>query len=595
MTTSFWDDSSVGETLAFNQTTTSSSSWPEHDFDEETSCDRSTLINSLSNQAASSSFKVTRTLFIFACSLFVISASLSLGRSSTDFDYYDGSPNNDLFDQTTNSTATNEFHTPSDHSPLFPLQPSDVLGFAFAAFGLILAAGGGIGGGGMLVPIYILVMGFLPKHAIPLSNVTVFGGAVANTVINVRKRHPDADRPLIDWDLILVMEPPTLFGALLGANLNKILSETVIAVMLVILLTFTAYSTFKKALKMYRLETVELKKNAVELNEPLLNPYLNSEEEEVGITNDEDDDFEYEEFRLSRPASNYNGNNSGRNLRAIQLDSLNANSFFNLITSDDGEDSDSLTPEFGNPLQLQSIIDQERHVKKHNVTLLISMFLVILSVNILKGGGGYPSPIGISCGSIAFWMAQLLLLMFIVMISLMARKRLINDTRRKMDAGYRYLKEDIRWNKKSTVVYPLVSSIAGFCAGMFGIGGGIVKGPLMLAMGVHPSVASATSACMILFTSFTATTTFAVYGMLVRDYAVVCTILGIVCTAVGQSVMCRLVNKTNRNSYIAFSIGVVVLLSALLMTLQSVLHLMSDTVDEEFSSICASHLNGPQF
>ena len=121
----------------------------------------------------------------------------------------------------------------------------------------------------------------------------------------------------------------------------------------------------------------------------------------------------------------------------------------------------------------------------------------------------------------------------------------------------------------------------------FGIGGGVVKGPLMLAMGVHPSVASATSACMILFTSFTATTTFAVYGMLVRDYSFVCTILGLVCTAVGQSVMSRLVKKTNRNSYIAFSIGIVILISALLMTLQTVLHdLMSDNMKKASSGIC---------
>lgn len=62
--------------------------------------------------------------------------------------------------------------------------------------------------------------------------------------------------------------------------------------------------------------------------------------------------------------------------------------------------------------------------------------------------------------------------------------------------------------------------------GMFGIGGGIIKGPLMLAMGVHPAVASATSACMILFTSFTATTSFAVYGLLVPDYAIAGAILG---------------------------------------------------------------------
>jgi uncharacterized membrane protein YfcA len=120
----------------------------------------------------------------------------------------------------------------------------------------------------------------------------------------------------------------------------------------------------------------------------------------------------------------------------------------------------------------------------------------------------------------------------------------------------------------------------------FGIGGGIVKGPLMLAMGVHPAVASATTACMILFTSFTATTTYAVYGILVHDYAVVFAALGLVSTAVGQLVMSRLVKKTSRYSYIAFSIGVVILISALLMTLQSLLYLMSDDVKEEVTDRC---------
>jgi len=96
-----------------------------------------------------------------------------------------------------------------EHAPLFPLTRSDHWGFALATLGLMIAAGGGIGGGGILVPIYILVMGFSPKHAIPLSNITVFGGAIANTILNLPKRHPLADRPLTDWDLIGVMEPMT--------------------------------------------------------------------------------------------------------------------------------------------------------------------------------------------------------------------------------------------------------------------------------------------------------------------------------------------------------------------------------------------------
>lgn len=44
------------------------------------------------------------------------------------------------------------------HKPLFPLDATDYAGVVCAALGLILASGGGIGGGGMLVPLYVLVM-----------------------------------------------------------------------------------------------------------------------------------------------------------------------------------------------------------------------------------------------------------------------------------------------------------------------------------------------------------------------------------------------------------------------------------------------------
>lgn len=95
------------------------------------------------------------------------------------------------------------------HKPLHPIDGWDVTGVGLACIGLMIAAAGGIGGGGILVPLFILVLGFDPKHAIPLSNITIFGGAITNTVLNLSKRHPDADRPLVDWDLILVMEPLT--------------------------------------------------------------------------------------------------------------------------------------------------------------------------------------------------------------------------------------------------------------------------------------------------------------------------------------------------------------------------------------------------
>ena len=75
-----------------------------------------------------------------------------------------------------------------------------------------------IGGGGILVPIYILLLQFPVKHAIPLASITVLGGAIANNILNASKVHPNhSERPLIDWDLILQLEPMTIGGALIGA------------------------------------------------------------------------------------------------------------------------------------------------------------------------------------------------------------------------------------------------------------------------------------------------------------------------------------------------------------------------------------------
>ena len=140
--------------------------------------------------------------------------------------------------------------------PLFPLQKQDYIGFTCAIVGLMIAAGGGIGGGGILVPVYILLLDFPVKHAIPLTSMTVLGGAVANNLLNVNKKHPDHPlRSCIDWDLILQLEPMTIAGALIGANLNDFLPELVLVVLLLLLLSLTAYKTLQKAMKMYHKET----------------------------------------------------------------------------------------------------------------------------------------------------------------------------------------------------------------------------------------------------------------------------------------------------------------------------------------------------
>jgi uncharacterized membrane protein YfcA len=443
------------------------------------------------------------------------------------------------------------------HKPLWPLSSRDVAGFMLAMLGLLIAAGGGIGGGGILVPIYILVWNFTPKHAIPLSNITVFGGAVANTALNWPKRHPTADRPLIDWDLILVMEPLTIAGALGGAIFNKLLPEQLLCVLLVVLLVATAVETLKKARKMYMKESALLKSGESELTR------LAQQQDD----NDGDDENDAEKGQDEKAAT----------AEPLATADLPEDAQFAVKpASSTGpaklpNQNDQNDEQDRRRAQLHAILQAERVTPLYNVQVLVAMFVVVVAMNVLKGGGAFRSPLGITCGSAGFWLAQAAILAFILAVAAHVRTYLLQRYHLKQRLQYPYVEGDIEWNERNSIVYPLVCTLAGFFAGMFGVGGGIVKGPLMLAMGVHPAVSAASSACMILFTSFSATTSFVVFGLLRADYGVVCLLVGFVTTWCGQVAMNVLMQRTQRASYIAYSIGGVVLLSALLMTVQSVL------------------------
>jgi uncharacterized membrane protein YfcA len=326
------------------------------------------------------------------------------------------------------------------HAPLLPLTTSDRIGFVCAVLGLMVAAGGGIGGGGILVPIYILVMGFSPKHAIPLSNITVFGGAIANMLLNYPKRHPLADRPLVDWDLILVMEPLTIAGALLGVFLNKVLPELFLTIMLVVLLSVTAYTTLKKAIKMYKAETRKMR--------------------ELGFKLDGTKESELTKIDTQEKAEHQN-HAGAELLKDMELQEGES--------PGDG-DLESVQVEDRLAAELKQILEEERAAPPMNISILVCLFVVVLTINLVKGGGALPSPIGIECGSGAFWTANAIMLGWILIICAYVRAYLIMRFESKGRVGYEYVEGDIQWDSRATIVYPCVCCLAGFFAGMFGVG-----------------------------------------------------------------------------------------------------------------------------
>lgn len=177
-----------------------------------------------------------------------------------------------------------------------------------------------------------------------------------------------------------------------------------------------------------------------------------------------------------------------------------------------------------------------------------------------------------------------LTLVWIIVISFWMRAVLIEKWKLKARVGYKYIEGDVEWNERNTIVYPCICFFAGFFAGMFGVGGGIVKGPLMLQMGVHPLVAAATVAVMIMFTSVAATAMYISFGVLTWDYAWFLFVVGLITTTVGQFGVGYLVDKYKRYSFISMSIGAVVAISTVLLGMQSVFSLADATANKGGSS-----------
>ncbi|GFS35409.1 sulfite exporter TauE/SafE family protein [Actinidia rufa] len=110
-----------------------------------------------------------------------------------------------------------------------------IIGFFGAAFGSV----GGVGGGGIFVPMLSLIIGFDAKSATAISKCMIMGGAGSTVYYNLKLRHPTLDMPIIDYDLALLVQPMLMMGISIGVAFNVILADWMITILLIILFVGT--------------------------------------------------------------------------------------------------------------------------------------------------------------------------------------------------------------------------------------------------------------------------------------------------------------------------------------------------------------------
>ncbi|XP_059456784.1 sulfite exporter TauE/SafE family protein 3-like isoform X2 [Corylus avellana] len=127
-----------------------------------------------------------------------------------------------------------------------------VIGFFGAAFGSV----GGVGGGGIFVPMLTLIIGFDQKSSTAISKCMIMGGAAATVFYNLRQRHPTLDLPIIDYDLALLFQPMLMLGISIGVAFNVIFADWMITILLIIIFLVTSTKAFLKGVETWKKETI---------------------------------------------------------------------------------------------------------------------------------------------------------------------------------------------------------------------------------------------------------------------------------------------------------------------------------------------------
>jgi hypothetical protein len=226
-----------------------------------------------------------------------------------------------------------------------------------------------------------------------------------------------------------------------------------------LLLSSTAYDTLKRAVKMYKKETMALRKQGMAANGS-----KGSELTRIVVEKDIDGRDEAAAKLLEDVEEQDTG--------ALSKESEDSTASKAELDATKEAESAKLVDraEEQRKAELEKILTEERVTPRINLFILGVLFVVVLAINMLKGGGAFHSPLGIVCGSTGFWIANALMIVWIVLVSIFVRQYLLTKYEAKKRTGYQYVEGDIQWDERASIVYPSVCMFAGFFAGMFGVG-----------------------------------------------------------------------------------------------------------------------------
>jgi len=382
----------------------------------------------------------------------------------------------------------------------------------------VIASAAGVGGGGLNLPILLVVFGWNYTECISLSLATVMGNYIAQTLLNFDRRHPGSPtRPLIYWDAVLVLLPAQLGGSNIGVLLASVLPTTVLLILAMSIVFYAGYRTVSKGVKYYRLETEQM--NSLAVGAVYFRGVSPHDRQQTSINSNSNP--------LSESLVPFLSTSTGT---ATDMDNVSAAS----------SSSSSSSPRLELPLT--------------SLVVLLAVWLVYAALFVVSKS--YVA----SC-STAFFAILATSYVPLVLTILWG----ISDISKKQNANpSAVLTGDLIFRKLSFLP-PVLSFLIGILCSLLGIGGGELMGPLLLSLKVLPQVSSATTSLMSLLNSSLTVLHFAIVGNMQFECMAICFSIGLLSGFSGRAFALYMTARYKRPSMLIFCLAFVLFLSLCLL------------------------------
>jgi uncharacterized membrane protein YfcA len=390
-----------------------------------------------------------------------------------------------------------------------------ITGMLVAIATCAVAGVAGVGGGGILVPLYSATLGISLPKAVALSQATISGQSFLTVCAKLRQGHPDdAKRALINWTIMTFWLPCSLAGTSIGNLVGKTVPDWFRIVLLLLLFSYTLFRVVKKV-------------------------------------------------RLQRA--------SDRDRQRMLHDDVPANSVNASIEP----------PAAAEPLRWRAMFPP------FSAVVIACTFLPLGVVNYLQS-----SRAGlVACGSDTFWAMFSGASVYNIAVTVLVRVHLRRVYFSLPEDGEEEIHFPFKWNRNTSVLFPIIAISAGGAASLLGIGGGLILSALFLEAGLTPEEVSATSGITTFLVAAESFGQYALQGMVDLDFGIAVCIAGLL-GSVGGMLAQREIKRRGASFLIVGCLALIMGGSMVALTADGAYSTWEAWQNHEslgFKSLCSSH------